>query len=261
MTSITACILTKNSSDTLEECLRSIRPAVDEIVIVDGYSKDKTIPMSKKYGAKVYRHRWSGSYARERNLCLSKAKGEWILVIDSDERLSKPLQHFIQSREFLRYVKEEDYSGFAFSRINYVSSKGKKKALKHGFFYPDWQIRLFRKGTFYRGDIHERPTVEKVKYVDYPIIHTPRESVADFRTLKNKYRNYAKMESKMLFKDKPKAPLIGNALTALYGPIYSSILLAYALIYKAGILDGIDGLKANMIYAEAKLLPYLYAAL
>ncbi|WP_175060131.1 glycosyltransferase family 2 protein [Thermococcus sp. 2319x1] len=259
MVLVTACILTKNSSSTIEETLKNISPVVDEIVVIDGYSSDKTVQICKKYGARVYRHKWSGSYSRERNLCLSKARGEWILVVDSDERLSKPLQKFIQDREFMKYA-DQGYDSFAFSRLNYVPLSGKWKALKHGIFYPDWQIRLFRKGAFYQGDIHEQPNVANVKYIEYPIIHTPEQSIADFAVLKSKYKNYAKIESTMFLKRGSKTNAIAKFFLASYGPIYSLVLFSYSYIYKKGFLDGFEGLKANLIYTEAKLLAYLYAA-
>lgn len=84
---ISAAILTKNSEKFIDQCLASIRDAVDEIVLADSGSTDRTLEIAKKYGPKLYEYTWQDDFAHARNFVISKATGEWVFVIDSDEVL------------------------------------------------------------------------------------------------------------------------------------------------------------------------------
>ena len=83
-------MITKNAEELLEKSLQSVKGLADEIVLVDDYSKDRTLEIAKKYGAKIYMRR-ERDLGRQKAYGLQKAKGEWILFLDSDEILSKGL--------------------------------------------------------------------------------------------------------------------------------------------------------------------------
>ncbi len=83
---ISACMIVKNEEELLPECLDSIRDWVDEIIIVDTGSDDKTVEIAKSYGAKIYHQEWEGNFSKHRNYSLSKATSEWVFIIDADER-------------------------------------------------------------------------------------------------------------------------------------------------------------------------------
>lgn len=85
--SISACMIVKNEEKQLPKCLRSIADFVDEIVIVDTGSKDKTIEIAKGYGARVFEHPWENHFSKHRNQSVDYATGDWILIIDADEEL------------------------------------------------------------------------------------------------------------------------------------------------------------------------------
>jgi len=93
---ISACLIVKNEEKFLPQCLESIKNAVDEIIIVDTGSTDRTVEIAESYGAKVYHHPWRNSFSEARNHSLSYATCDWILQIDADESLEQadiPLLH------------------------------------------------------------------------------------------------------------------------------------------------------------------------
>src|SRR5438876_349352 len=82
---ISACLIVKNEQRFLRECLRSVQPLVDEIVVVDTGSTDRTKEIALDFGARVFDFKWNDSFAAARNASLRHARGEWIIVVDSDE--------------------------------------------------------------------------------------------------------------------------------------------------------------------------------
>ena len=83
----TACLIVKDEEQMLPACLESVRDAVDEIVVYDTGSNDRTVPIARAAGARVIEGTWEDSFAQARNAALGHARGEWILSIDADERL------------------------------------------------------------------------------------------------------------------------------------------------------------------------------
>lgn len=92
MVSISLCMIVKNEEKVLERCLDSLAPAMDEIIIVDTGSTDKTREIAKKYTDKVYDFSWTGSFADARNFASSKATKEYIYTADADEYLDEENQ-------------------------------------------------------------------------------------------------------------------------------------------------------------------------
>lgn len=105
--SLSLVMITKNAADTLAKSLESVGDLVNEIVIVDSYSTDKTVEISKAFGATIYFHPYK-SEGEQRKIALSKAHGEWILILDSDETISSKLEEEI--KEKLSNAKK--HSGF-----------------------------------------------------------------------------------------------------------------------------------------------------
>lgn len=87
---VTACLIVRNEERFLDGCLASIAGQVDEIVVVDTGSTDRTIDIAKGHGARLIEQAWAGDFAAARNTGLDVATSEWVLYIDADERLSLP---------------------------------------------------------------------------------------------------------------------------------------------------------------------------
>jgi glycosyltransferase involved in cell wall biosynthesis/Tfp pilus assembly protein PilF len=141
---ISCCMIVKNEEIFLEKCLESIKDYVDEIIIVDTGSTDKTVDIAERYTDKVYFHPWEGSFSKARNQALSYATSDWIFQIDGDEELIEG------SGENLRNTVLESGPADAFF-VNIIStySNGKKRA-RHNF------ERLFRNNgvIHYEGIVH-----------------------------------------------------------------------------------------------------------
>lgn len=85
--SVSACLIVKNEEELLPACLESIRNWVDEIIVVDTGSTDRTMEIARSFGAKVYEHPWEGSFSKARNFSLQYATKDWLFIIDADERV------------------------------------------------------------------------------------------------------------------------------------------------------------------------------
>ena len=82
---ITACYIVKNEAENLVKSIKSLKKQVNEIVVVDTGSTDNTIVVARKLGAKIYSFPWQDDFSKARNFALSKAKGDWLVLLDADE--------------------------------------------------------------------------------------------------------------------------------------------------------------------------------
>ena len=82
-------MMVKNEEDLLPKCLESVQDHVDEIVVVDTGSTDRTVEIATSYGARVYSHPWEGDFSKHRNQSIDYANQEWILILDADEAVDK----------------------------------------------------------------------------------------------------------------------------------------------------------------------------
>lgn len=149
---ISLCMIVKNEEDNILSCLASVKDAVDEMVIVDTGSEDRTLQILEEYGAYNHIFPWQNDFAAARNYALSKAKGQWILVLDADESLDESAT--LTLRNTLATAEEE---GFYLGIHNYQGSESN--------FTWTYALRLFRNNPLYRyeGRIHEQifPSIKK----------------------------------------------------------------------------------------------------
>lgn len=113
---ISVCMIVKNEEDNIERCLASVKPVVDEIVVVDTGSTDRTVEVAQRLGASIHHFGWVDDFAAARNEALAHATGQWILQIDADEELSRNGARTIRkvvseapSRCWGYYIPEEVY--------------------------------------------------------------------------------------------------------------------------------------------------------
>ncbi|MCL5019253.1 MAG: glycosyltransferase, partial [Patescibacteria group bacterium] len=143
---ISVTMIVKDEEEMLGQCLESIVDVADELVVVDTGSKDKTVEIAQQYGAKVYHHPWQNSFSEARNYSISKATGDWILIIDADEVLEKTDK--LKARE-LKWHDENDCYCFAV----YSQLPGHLGGVSQGKHYSP---RLFkrREDIRYEGIVH-----------------------------------------------------------------------------------------------------------
>ncbi len=143
---ISCCMIVKNEEVFLEKCLRSVKDYVDELIIVDTGSTDKTVDIARTFTDKVYFHPWEGSFSKARNQALQYATGDWIFQIDGDEELVPG-----SGEKIRQAVREAGSADAIFVNIISTYSGGRKKA-RHNF------ERLFRNNgvIHYEGIVHNR---------------------------------------------------------------------------------------------------------
>jgi tetratricopeptide (TPR) repeat protein len=114
---VSLCMIVKDEEQNLPQCLKNAAPIVDEMIVVDTGSKDKTKEIAKAFGAKVYDLEWTGSFAAARNFSITKASGKWILVLDADEGISRKDHNEMEKL----FKKSQNGSvAFSFTTRNYI---------------------------------------------------------------------------------------------------------------------------------------------
>ncbi|KPJ69458.1 hypothetical protein AMJ44_03835 [candidate division WOR-1 bacterium DG_54_3] len=181
MPEISVVIATKNEERNIRDCLESVKWA-DEIIIVDDASSDKTVEVCKVYTDKIFINDSKGSFHKNKNFGLEKAVGDWILSLDADERIPEDL-----SKEIRIAVKDERKVGYYISRKNFFLSKW----IRGCGWYPDYIIRLFRKGvTKWPLEIHDVPMIkerDKVGYLRNSMIHISYTSLEQYFDKSTRY--------------------------------------------------------------------------
>lgn len=181
---VSAVINTYNEEKNLARCLESVCQLVDEIVVVDMHSADKTVEIAKKYGAKIFLHEYTRFVEPARNFALQQARGDWILLIDADEELTPTLG------DRLREVIEIDRADFVeIPRKNIIFGKW----IEHSRWWPDYLVRFFRKGKVKFSDkIHTPPSTEGEAIKLDPeeknaIVHYNFQTISQFIERLNRY--------------------------------------------------------------------------
>ena len=146
MVKISAVIITFNEERNISRCIQSLVDVVDEIIVVDSFSKDKTEEICLANNVQFIQREWNG-YSETKNFANSQAKNDWVLSLDADEALSADLKTSI-----LTLKKEELKGSYSFNRLtNYCGMW-----VKFGGWYPDNKTRLFnRLEGKWTGLIHE----------------------------------------------------------------------------------------------------------
>ena len=144
---LSVAIITRNEEENLPRTLASVRWA-DEIVIVDSASTDRTPDIARDFGAKFFIEEWKG-FAAQKNSAITKCTSDWILALDADEEVSAQLAQEI--RALLSGLPQ--HLAYFLPRRNFFLGRW----LRHGGYYPDPKLRLFRRGTaqFEERAVHE----------------------------------------------------------------------------------------------------------
>ena len=167
-----AVVLNRTNPAPIKDTLRSVSFA-DEVIVVDDNSTDDTAILAKSMGATVYKKSLDNDFARQRNFGLAKAKGDWVLFVDSDERVSEAL-----AREVREAVKQIDVSGFYLKRRDRMWGR----VLQHGETERVRLMRLGKKGNgMWQRPVHEVWEVTGVVgTLSEPLDHFPHPDVAQF---------------------------------------------------------------------------------
>lgn len=177
---ISACVTAGNEEKNIRRCLESVRWA-DEIIVVDSFSTDRTVEICREFTDRVYQHEWLG-YVGQRNLARSYATHPWLLYLDSDEEVSPALRD-----EILWEFKEGgEHLGYEFPRLVFFLGKW----IRHGEWYPDVKLRLFRKdrGRSEGEEPHDHVVVNgPVKRLRNPVWHYTYDDIRDQMETLNRF--------------------------------------------------------------------------
>lgn len=181
MNTISVVISAFNEEKHIEDCLKSLSWA-DEIVVVDNSSTDATVQIAKKYTKKIFTQKNDPLHIdTQKNFGFGKAKSEWILSLDADERIPEELAQEIKEK-----VKDSIYNGYKIPRKNIIFGKW----IEHSFFWPDHQVRLFRrgKGKYVSEEVHKQLEIEgQIGILEQPFIHENYQSVSQYLQKMDRY--------------------------------------------------------------------------
>jgi glycosyltransferase involved in cell wall biosynthesis len=151
---LSLCMIVKNEEDCIERCLQSVKDIVDEMIIVDTGSTDRTRAICSSFGAKVYDFAWSGSFAAARNHSLEQATGDWILWLDADEEVDPA-----DGQKLRDILQMDSYDVVLLHLVNYYGKQAEEEKV-----FNMAQHRLFRnhKGFKFTNHIHEVLDLEGV---------------------------------------------------------------------------------------------------
>jgi glycosyltransferase involved in cell wall biosynthesis len=240
---ITAVIITKDEEKNISRCLASLAGVVDEIIIADGSSKDKTVEIATAAGAKCVQMEWLG-YSETKNKANALAAHDYILSMDADEALSDELRTSILS------VKNKLSGAYLFNRRNHYCGKW----IRHCGWYPDRKVRLFPKeGTKWQGEyVHETlalPAGTSETFLSGDLMHYSYDSIDAHVGRANRYSSLAADE--ILAKNK-KALL----LRCLFAPQWKFFKMFFLQL---GFLDRFYGFTVCMIGSYEVFLKYAKA--
>jgi glycosyltransferase involved in cell wall biosynthesis len=237
--SISATVLTFNNGSTLERCLESIR-WVEEIIVVDSFSTDQSLEVASRYTDKVFQRQWPG-FVKQRNFAKQQATGEWILWVDADEVVSPELR-----LEMEQGVAEAPagLQGFLVPRCSFYLGRW----IRHGAWYPDLSVRLFRsEGNWWGGqEPHAAVQVNgPLRRLRHDLLHYNYESFGhQIRTIDK----YAQMSAEELMR-RGESPSLWKMLMH---PLARFVKEYFML---QGFRDGMPGLiivVSTMFYVFAK---------
>ncbi len=158
--SLSLCMIVKNEEQHLPKCLMSVKSLVDEMIVVDTGSTDRTPDIARAFGARVFDFTWNGDFSQARNCSLEYASGDWILLLDADEVIS-PKDH----AEITRLIGRRNNRKAAYSLItrNYIASTDTTGWTANDGGYP-----LEEAGTGWAGSIKVRlfPRDNRIRFVN-----------------------------------------------------------------------------------------------
>jgi len=160
---LTLCMIVKNEALNLTACVESVRPIVDDIVIVDTGSSDGTPELAERLGARVYSFKWIDDFSAARNEALGYVKTEWVLILDGDEMIAEK-----DHAAIVEFTREDKVDGYLLSQRHYLDGAGYDNWKPVTGRYPEMEgrfpaytenfaMRLFRRrpDIVYQGRVHE----------------------------------------------------------------------------------------------------------
>lgn len=244
---LSVVITTWNEQKALQRAVASVKKLADEIVVVDTESTDDTVKVAKELGCKVYSHKNTGIVEPVRNFSISKARGDWILILDADEEIPSVLLDKI--KEIVTSSESADF--YRIPRINMIFGKW----IQSSHWWPDYVYRLFKKGhVSWEDTIHSVPFTRgrgSDLAIDHntAIIHHHYSTISQYVGRLNRYTDH---QLKHLQKEG-----YNFSWTHLIDKPFSEFIRQY--FARDGFKDGLHGLALAALQAFSELVLYLKA--
>ena len=240
MAKISACIISYNEENKIEDCLKSLDGIADEIIVVDSLSTDKTKEIVKKYTDKIYDQNFLG-HVEQKNLAVEKANNDWILSLDCDERLTDELRASIlkikddlESADAYRMARKTFY---VYRWLNYC-------------WYPDFKVRLFNRTTAKWGGTNPHDRIElngeNIVTLKGDIQHFSFNSISEhIQTIDS----FTEIGAQEIIKKGKSVSLISPFTHGIW-----TFLKLY--VFKKGFMDGYAGLIVSILSGMHTFIKY-----
>lgn len=236
---ISGLVITFNEEKNIGKCIDALSKVCNEIIIVDSFSKDRTVEIAKEKGAIVIEQAFLGD-GPQRTHGLPYCKNDWILNLDADEFLDKDAEQFILTKKYL----EGNYDAFSFRVKNFLADK----LIDFSGWYPDHKVRFFNKKTAQPSNskVHQKIITQNEKKANVHILHYGWDSLDQIIAKKNQYSGW---HAQQLF-DQGKT-------TNAFKPILNGIVsFVRCYFFKNGIFNGLEGLSIAMIQSFFSYMKY-----
>jgi glycosyltransferase involved in cell wall biosynthesis len=230
-----------NEEQNIRYCLESATWA-DEIVVIDAGSVDRTIEIVKSFDVKLFHRKWTG-YVDQKNFALSKAEGDWVLSLDADEIISEDLR-----KDMIALMdRGAEKDGYTVPRLSYYQNRW----VRHSGFYPDRQLRFFKRlqTHWVGGRVHERAEVRGVVgRLKANLFHFPYKGsiVGQIRTM----NNFTTLQAEDLYEKGKRYHLF----LILFRPFFKFLEIYF---FKLGFLDGLAGLIIAGTFSYSMFVRYI----
>lgn len=232
---LSVAMIAMNEEANLPRTLESVKWA-DEIVLVDSGSKDRTLEIAESYGAKTSYHAFDG-HGEQKNVALDLCTMDWILLLDADEVLTPELQEEIQRT----LAGEPPFGAYWIPRLNLILGRW----MRHGGFYPDHKLRLFRRGAARLSEgvgPHSTPQFEGAKgTLKHDMLHYAYPDLTVYLEHMNRYSS----EIAVLLHQRGR---VSRSVFAFAGNVVLNPLATflYNYFFRLGFLDGREGLLLHI---------------
>lgn len=257
---LSVVIITYNEEANIGRTLASVQPLIadgkGEIIVVDSGSTDRTVEIATSFGAKVFVEEWKG-FAAQKNLAIDKAQGDWILSLDADEEIDSDLAAILSGQRNTIHGPREwcltmgtgsppsqtlkgQPVGFRVRRKNHFLGRW----IKHGGFWPDPKLRVFRRGS---GEFEDRAVHEDVLVKGTTslipagvLLHHSYPTLSEYIEHMNRYST---LGAEMVVS---KGKVGFSFINIVLRPVFTFI---YNYFFRLGFLDGREGLLLHLYHA------------
>jgi glycosyltransferase involved in cell wall biosynthesis len=239
---LSVALITFNEEANLARTLASLQPLIadgrGEIIVVDSGSTDGTVAIARSAGAKVFVEPWKG-FAAQKNSALEKARGDWILSLDADESLEPDLASEIAAL-LSNANSGSPIAGYTIPRKNHFLGRW----VRHGGFWPDRKLRLFRRGMAAFEDrlVHEDARLKDgpTAALQHALVHHSYPTLSDYIQHMN---HYSSLGAEM-------AVAKGHSRFSLLNIVLRpAATFVYNYFFRLGFLDGREGLLLHLYHA------------